>query len=109
VIRAWMLPSLPLNPVAEEWSWQLSARCRGQDPGLFFHPENERGHARTRRLRRAKAICAQCPVAALCRDHALKFQEPFGVWGGLSEDERFKMLRPAKHPRAQAVSPVRAP
>jgi WhiB family redox-sensing transcriptional regulator len=100
---------LPLSPVAEEWSWQLSARCRGEDPATFFHAENERGHARQRRLRRAKAICAQCPVAALCRDHALRFQEPFGVWGGLSEDERFKLLRPSKRARGQAVSRVRAP
>jgi WhiB family transcriptional regulator, redox-sensing transcriptional regulator len=109
VMRAWMLPRLPLSPVAEEWSWQLSARCRGEDLAIFFHPENERGHARQHRLRRAKAICAQCPVAAPCRDHALRFQEPFGVWGGLSEDERFELLRPTKRPREQAVSPVRAP
>ena len=99
--RGWMLPRLPLKPA--RWSWQLSARCRGEDPAIFFHPEGERGKARQRRARKAKAICAQCPVAALCRDHALRFQEPFGIWGGLSEDERFRLLSapklaPSKHP-----------
>jgi WhiB family redox-sensing transcriptional regulator len=23
-----------------------------------------------------------------CRSHALSVQEPYGIWGGLSEDER---------------------
>jgi WhiB family transcriptional regulator, redox-sensing transcriptional regulator len=95
--RTWMLPRLPLSPASDEWSWQLSAQCRGEDPAIFFHPEGERGKARQRRARRAKAICAQCPVAVLCREHALRFQEPFGIWGGLSEDERLTLLTPPKH------------
>ncbi|MTA96041.1 MAG: WhiB family transcriptional regulator, partial [Actinobacteria bacterium] len=40
----------------------------------------------------AKAICASCPVLAQCRDHALAVQEPYGIWGGLSEDERAELI-----------------
>jgi WhiB family redox-sensing transcriptional regulator len=28
----------------------------------------------------------------LCRDHALAVQEPYGIWGGLSEDDRTEIL-----------------
>jgi WhiB family redox-sensing transcriptional regulator len=73
---------------AEDWAWQLSARCRGEDSSVFFHPEGERGRARTRRLKRAKQFCTECPVAVQCRDHSLSFAEQFGIWGGLSEEER---------------------
>jgi WhiB family transcriptional regulator, redox-sensing transcriptional regulator len=76
---------------AEAWDWQLSARCRGEDPSIFFHPDGERGHKRKRRQRRAKDLCNECPVAIQCRQHALTFHERFGTWGGLSEDERDKL------------------
>lgn len=76
------------GPNADLWDWQLSARCRGMDPGIFFHPDGERGPARLTRELRAKAICATCPVIAQCAAHALKVHEPYGVWGGLSEDDR---------------------
>jgi hypothetical protein len=33
-------------------------------------------------IARAKAICAKCPVSALCLDAALEREEPWGVWGG---------------------------
>jgi WhiB family redox-sensing transcriptional regulator len=55
---------------------------------MFFHPDGERGHARKRRQQRAKALCAECRVAAQCREHSLMFRERFGIWGGLAEDER---------------------
>jgi len=40
----------------------------------------------------AKAVCASCPVINACRDHALAVQEPYGIWGGLSEDDRAAIL-----------------
>jgi len=87
----------PLQPIAEAWSWQLLAHCRDVDPAIFFHPEGERGNARIHRQQRAKAICSQCPVAAQCGEHAVRFGEKnFGTWGGLSEDVRHLMHR---HPR----------
>jgi WhiB family transcriptional regulator, redox-sensing transcriptional regulator len=81
-----------LAPTAEVWLWQLKAQCREEDPSTFFSPEGERGRARLQRVRRAKAICAECPVTSECRAHSLKYQEPFGVWGGLSETERASLL-----------------
>jgi WhiB family redox-sensing transcriptional regulator len=79
------------GPNADRWDWQLEGACRGEDPNLFFHPEGERGAAREAREVAAKAICAQCPVMRECAEHALAVREPYGVWGGLSEDERERL------------------
>ena len=76
------------GPNADIWDWQLLGACRGADPNIFFHPEGERGPAREAREKAAKAICASCPVRITCAEHALSVREPYGVWGGLSEDER---------------------
>jgi WhiB family redox-sensing transcriptional regulator len=81
------------GPNADFWDWQMQAACRGEDPRLFFHPEGERGEAREVRQQAAKAVCASCPVIAECRSHALAVREPYGVWGGLSEDERDAIYR----------------
>ncbi|TAK71315.1 MAG: WhiB family transcriptional regulator [Actinomycetota bacterium] len=76
------------GPNADFWDWQMHAACRGDDPAVYFHPEGERGSARLERDRAAKAVCARCPVISQCAQHALAVREPYGVWGGLSEDER---------------------
>jgi WhiB family redox-sensing transcriptional regulator len=74
---------------------------------VFFHPEGERGPARRRRDDAAKAVCASCPVMQECRQHALTVREPYGVWGGMTEDEREVHYAKAKQgtaPRITAVS-----
>lgn len=76
------------GPNADLWEWQLHGACRGEDSSLFFHPEGERGPARSAREAAAKAVCARCPVVEQCRRHSLATREPYGVWGGLSEAER---------------------
>lgn len=75
-------------PAAHLWAWQLEGDCRVLPPEMFFHPEGERGSSRRQRIAQAKAVCAGCPVLEACRSHALTVREPYGVWGGMAEDER---------------------
>ncbi|ANS80454.1 Sporulation regulatory protein WhiD [Serinicoccus hydrothermalis] len=76
------------GPVADLWEWQFEGACRTTSPEVFFHPEGERGPARRRRDERAKQVCGGCPVLEQCRTHALTVREPYGVWGGMTEEER---------------------
>jgi WhiB family redox-sensing transcriptional regulator len=72
-----------------EESWQVKAACRGPQAALFFPPSHfERKDDKDARERRAKAICASCPVRRSCLDYALRIREPHGIWGGLNEAER---------------------
>ena len=72
-------------------SWRDRARCRAEDPELFF-PIGPSGPA-LKQLDDAKAICRRCPVVVECLMWALSTGQPNGVWGGLSEDERRKLRR----------------
>jgi WhiB family transcriptional regulator, redox-sensing transcriptional regulator len=58
--------------------WRKSAACRGFSE-LMFDP---------RKVEAAKAICAGCPVVERCRLEAIDTMSTFGVWGGLTEQER---------------------
>lgn len=80
-------------PLTQTWDWQMQAACRGMSSSFFFHPWGERGSARLERVERAKEVCAGCPVMDACRRHALQVQEEYGVWGGLSEEERMVLLK----------------
>ncbi|KQV11859.1 MULTISPECIES: WhiB family transcriptional regulator [unclassified Kitasatospora] len=75
------------------WDWQMRAACRHQDAALFFHPAGERGQAHEARDEAAKRVCVRCPVRTACLAYALQVREPYGVWGGLTEDERAVLLR----------------
>ena len=67
--------------------------CRSADPDLFFGPDAEFVTSRAQREAAAKAICAGCPVRDACLTYALDAGEAFGVWGGLTEDERRALRR----------------
>ena len=89
----------------------MHGRCRGLDPSVFFPPDGERGWARARREEQAKEICRRCPVIAQCRAHALRVGEAFGVWGGLAQNERERILAKShaapRSDRAEAALTVR--
>jgi WhiB family transcriptional regulator, redox-sensing transcriptional regulator len=91
------------GPVADLWEWQLAGSCRTVDPRLFFHPEGERGPARRERDAAARAVCASCPVIQECRRHALAVREPYGVWGGLTENDRTEMYE-SEHGRSLSAA-----
>lgn len=58
------------------------AACRGLAPDVFFP-----AHGDVAGSRRAKAICATCPVRDECLDVALRNCERHGIWGGMTEHE----------------------
>jgi WhiB family redox-sensing transcriptional regulator len=76
------------KPTPPKWGWQDNAACRDVGLDLFFGSEGERSAERDRREQVALTFCAGCPVADVCREHAMAVPEAYGVWGGLSEGER---------------------
>lgn len=83
--------SLPLSLGSESdgpLAWQDQALCAQTDPEAFFP---EKGGS----TREAKAVCKVCAVREECLSYALKSDERFGIWGGLSERERRRIKRSA--------------
>ena len=77
----------------EFWSWHMEAACRQVDTTLFYSPEGERGPRKERREAAAKQICGSCKVVELCAAYAIATREPYGTWGGLSENDRRELVR----------------
>lgn len=67
-------------------NWRDRARCRGADPEIFFPLDDEDAAE-------AKEICASCPVREACLEYAITHRERIGVWGGLTERERRRLIR----------------
>ena len=85
--------SKALKPIHDKWEWQYDGACRGSDPEQFFLDPNMRGlNKRTKELNAIK-VCNTCPVKQACLDHALSVPEIFGVWGGMTEEQRHELLR----------------
>ena len=61
-------------------AWADKAACIGKSD-LFFsdHLANT--------VKKAKAVCATCAVISECREYAMANFE-FGVWGGMTANER---------------------
>jgi WhiB family redox-sensing transcriptional regulator len=76
-------------------TWHIKASCRGPESALFFPPSlPERRDERDDREAKAKQICLACPVQRDCLEFALRVREPHGIWGGLTEAERRRLLPP---------------
>ena len=73
-----------LEALGEREAWRAHAACRGLSPHLMFptnlgrHGENSCGPEQ------AKQVCAGCTVRAECFDAAVKNDERYGVWAGMS-------------------------
>lgn len=67
-------------------SWRDKGLCRGADPEIFFPLDSDDAAE-------AKEICARCPVREACSEYAIANHERIGVWGGLTERERRRLVR----------------
>ena len=80
-----------LRDLAATDDWRRLARC-SQESAEDFFPVGEGPAARTQ-AQRAKRICQRCEVREECLEWALDSQIRHGVFGGLDETERLRMLR----------------
>jgi WhiB family redox-sensing transcriptional regulator len=77
--------------------WMNAAVCAGADPN-DFHPEGA-GLALKYAERRAKMVCAECPVRTRCLDWQMQFEGQVGassrqgVYGGLNGSERARLAK----------------
>lgn len=79
-----------------EWQegWRAAARCEGELAAYFFPPSHfERKPEKDAREDVARRLCARCAVREECLAYALAVREPHGIWGGLNELERRRLLR----------------
>jgi len=80
-----------------ETRWKFRGACNGADPGLFdtSNRNNQRLvdkiYPRRNRYAEAKKICNGCVVKLECFSWAMEYEEPTGVWGGLTARERRKI------------------
>jgi WhiB family redox-sensing transcriptional regulator len=85
---------LHLTAAERRTAWVSQALCRSTDPDELFVT----GAAQ----RRAAVICRQCAVVAECLVDALDNRVEFGVWGGMTERQRRKLIR--QHPEVTSWS-----
>lgn len=78
----------------ENPAWQADAACADEDPELFFAGDEDS-------IARAKRVCAVCPVRNECLETALAVNEMHGVWGGMDEHERRRLIRRRRRERRE--------
>jgi len=73
-------------PITLERPWVVFSACRDKDPDLFF-AETKSGE------KTAMSICHSCPVRSECLEYAFEADIRFGIWGGLTEKQRRRLVR----------------
>ncbi|MFJ9644983.1 WhiB family transcriptional regulator [Streptomyces sp. NPDC101206] len=73
--------------------WSDHALCRtAADPEEFF-PMGSGGVKATQQIEDAREFCFSCPVRMACALDALTNRWDWGVWGGLDETQRRRIIR----------------
>ena len=83
--------------MSSAFDWRAKAAVSRQGPGTVF-PVGNTGAA-YQQIEEAKAVCRTCKVIDACLKCALDTNQDYGVWGGLSEDERRALKRRAMRAR----------
>jgi WhiB family redox-sensing transcriptional regulator len=63
------------------------------DPEIFFPSWPKSPAARQNRM--ARRTCRSCPVLSDCLEWAVSTGQGSGIWGGLSETQRCKLVVPS--------------
>jgi hypothetical protein len=93
-------------PYLKEWGngeWRKKAACANSETDKFFPSKGK--EARTQEvISSARLVCAQCSVRSECLEFAVKNTVMYGIWGGLTREER-KKVKDGDYVRASKHSP----
>ncbi|MET8808148.1 WhiB family transcriptional regulator [Streptomyces sp. NPDC004546] len=76
----------PMDRLSLDFPALDEAACRTENPELFFSEAESAVQA-------AKTVCERCRVQGACLERALAAGEAYGVFGGLTPDERHSLSR----------------
>lgn len=75
---------IPVVHGGEDVNWKERAACLTiSNPDIFYPPTKGR-----EQWIAPRGVCGGCTVVAECLREALMNDEPFGMWGGMTPDER---------------------
>jgi WhiB family redox-sensing transcriptional regulator len=78
----------------DEPMWRSQAQCQTDNATYFYAPSHfERKPEKDLREGIARSLCRECKVRQQCLDYSLRNTESHGIWGGLNELERKRLLR----------------
>lgn len=82
--------------------WYDDAQCQGTSYHYFFATPTEDSKGPGRRthspriqnmINTAKSICNVCKVREQCLTFAIETNQPHGIWGGMTKNERNRVRR----------------
>lgn len=69
------------------YPWMADARCAYLgDPEMFFPAQGDS-------IKEVREFCMGCPVRTECREFAVDRPYLYGIWGGLTRNERAEIRR----------------
>ena len=72
----------------DDMKWMEFGACQNRDDdGKIFFPEPGNNAIP------AKKMCSGCPVRIQCLNWSLETRQMYGVWGGVAEKKRRKMMQ----------------
>ena len=92
-----LLPNAEAQPEAATNNWRNEANCLGSDPDMFFPDSKDKRYAKD-----ALAVCRKCEVKDDCLDHAIKNDEKYGIWGGMTPAGRDALSRTRQNRRTRS-------
>jgi WhiB family redox-sensing transcriptional regulator len=62
-------------------------------PYAFFPEDSVWPSERRLMVAAAKAVCNRCPLQDMCADYGIMTNEDWGIWGGLTPEDRKQLRR----------------
>lgn len=89
-------------PKYSEVDWD-KAECKRSEiyTDLFYDIEEERSVNAYDHINAVRAVCVACPIWKDCLAYAFQ-NESYGMWGGMTSQERAGMDNPEKYPNQRA-------